>query len=386
MKVTFVTYVYPYPRMGFNPGIERVVSELAHALTRKGIDLNVITTYRNGGQTKEEYDGDVRIMRINDLRNQIGKIGSTFSMDLLSINFYAQECINLLKQSDIIHAFTPFLTGPSGIPLVSHFHHREEICKGIEYLYQPTSEYFWRMTYKKSDAIASVSKYSSNDLMKNGIPESKIHTVYNGVDIVRFNPAIDSEIIKSKYEGKDILLYVGPISERKGLTYLIDAMPSIIKERKDAILILVGSGDNTDLIKKCVEYKIDKNVIFTGFIDEKMLPYYFSACDIFVLPSLQEGFGMVLLEAMACGKVVIASKTSAIPEVVGDAGILVEPKCPEAISAAVIDLLNDQTKRRDLEHKAIERARSVFTWDSVADRLIEVYKKISDDSGKSPQM
>jgi len=345
-------------------------------LTRKGVEVDIITTYRNGGDTQIDQDGDVKIYRINDLRNQFGKAGSTFSLDLLSISHYVREHMWLLERADVIHAFTPFFVRVPGVPLVSHFHHREEMCKGLSLLYQPTTEYLWRETYRRSDAIASVSRYSSKELLDMGIPESKIFTVYNGVDIERFNPSINAEEIRSKYRGKKLLLYVGPLTERKGLRYLLSAMPFILKEMEDVLLILVGSGDESPLKKMCDELGIREHVVFTGFIDEEHLPMYYSACDLFVFPSLQEGFGMVLTEAMACQKAVIASNNSAIPEVVGDTGILVAPRNPEALGAAVLDLLNDSVKRRDMEMLAFKRVRNLFTWDSVADRVTDMYGSV----------
>ena len=123
MKITFVTYIYPYPKRGFNPGIERVIGEVSHALVNKGHEVNVITTYRNGGELKEENDNGVNIYRTNDLRNIFGKVGSMFSLDLLSINYFAKEYKHILQDSDIIHVFTPFFIDVPNVPLVSHFHH-----------------------------------------------------------------------------------------------------------------------------------------------------------------------------------------------------------------------------------------------------------------------
>ena len=148
MIITFVSYVYPYPKRGFNPGIERVIEELSRALVNKGHRVNVITTYRNGGKLSEEVVHGVHIYRIKDLRGILGKLGSIFSLDLLSINYFAKKHKKILQESDIIHAFTPFILDIPNIPLVSHFHHDEKIRKNIEYLYLPTSKYLWNKTYK----------------------------------------------------------------------------------------------------------------------------------------------------------------------------------------------------------------------------------------------
>lgn len=375
MRITFVTYVYPYPKRGFNPGIERVIESLSHALVRKGHDVHVITTYRNGGRLKEENDHGVHIYRINDFRKMFGRMGSVFSLDLLSINYFVKEYRDVLQNSDIIHVFTPFLIDIQNIPVVSHFHHDEKIRNLKEFLYLPTSHYLWKKTYKRSDAVISVSKYSARYLVKIGIPPNKIFVVPNGVDIKKFNPYIDATELKNRFGSNNILLYVGPIIQRKGLIYLIRSMPKILAEHRDTILVMVGKGEQETYLKRLAnELGINRNVIFEGFVPENQLPMYYNACDLFVFPSLQEGFGMVLTEAMACGKPVVASNTTAIPEVVGEAGILVEPENPDALANAIIDLLNDENKRKELGEKALKRVHEKFTWDKVAREVEEVYE------------
>lgn len=375
MKITFVSYIYPYPNRGFNPGIERVIGEISHSLADKGHEVNVITTYRNGGVESKEIDHGVTIYRVNDLRNIFGKMGSIFSLDLLSINFFVRKYKDLLQSSDVIHIFTPFLVSIPDVPLISHFHHEEVIRQKLEYLYLPFSKYLWNISYQKSDAIISVSEYSANSLIKNNIQKNKIHVIPNGVDISKFHPGLDAKELTTKFNGMNILLYVGPITPRKGLSYLIEALPKVLTKHENTLLVIVGSGDIDGLRKLAEEYNVLDHVIFEGFVPEEKLPIYYNACDIFVFPSLQEGFGMVLIEAMACGKTVVASNTTAIPEVVGDAGILVETKNPEIFASSVINLLDDLNKRKQLEEKAFDRVQKNFTWNAVVDKLLGIYSE-----------
>lgn len=375
MKITFVSYIYPYPNRGFNPGIERVIGEISHSLADKGHEVNVITTYRNGGVESKEIDHGVTIYRVNDLRNIFGKMGSIFSLDLLSINFFVRKYKDLLQSSDVIHIFTPFLVSIPDVPLISHFHHEEVIRQKLEYLYLPFSKYLWNISYQKSDAIISVSEYSANSLIKNNIQKNKIHVIPNGVDISKFHPGLDAKELTTKFNGMNILLYVGPITPRKGLSYLIEALPKVLTKHENTLLVIVGSGDIDGLRKLAEEYNVLDHVIFEGFVPEEKLPIYYNACDIFVFPSLQEGFGMVLIEAMACGKTVVASNTTAIPEVVGDSGLLVEAKNPEIFASSIINLLDDIIKRKQLEEKAFNRVQKNFTWDAVVDKLLGIYSE-----------
>jgi len=377
MKITFVTYIYPYPKKGFNPGIERVIGETSRALSNKGHEVKVITTYRNGGQLKKEECHGINIYRINDLRNIFGRIGSIFSIDLLSINYFVRGYKQILQDSDVIHTFTPFLIDVPNVPLFSHFHHHEKIRNLKELLYLPTSNHLWKETYRKSDAIISVSKYSARYLTKIGISSNKIFVIPNGVDIEKFNPYIDTSELENKFGDNNILLYAGPVIQRKGLIYLIKSMPKILAKHKDTVLILVGDGDQKENLKRLSnKLGVSKNVIFEGFVSEDQLPAYYNVCDLFVFPSLQEGFGMVLAEAMACGKTVVASNNTAIPEVVGDAGVLVETKNSDALAEAIIDLLNDENKRKKLEKKALKRVHEKFTWSTSADKLLRVYDNL----------
>lgn len=377
MKITFVSYIYPYPNRGFNPGIERVIGEISHALADKGHEVNVITTYRNGGIEPKEIDRGVNIYRINDLRNIFGKIGSIFSLDLLSINFFIREYKDLLQNSDVIHIFTPFLVDIPNVPLISHFHHDEIIRQKLEYFYLPFSKYLWNITYQRSDAIISVSEYSAKSLIKNNVPKNKIHVVPNGVDISKFHPGIDTKELKEKFGGMNVLLYVGPVTPRKGLQYLIKALPKVLTKHKNTLLVIVGNGDIDHLKKLAEENNVFDHVIFEGFVPEEKLPMYYNACDIFVFPSLQEGFGMVLVEAMACKKTVIASDTSAIPEVVGSAGVLVKPQDSNLLGDAIINLLSETDRKKNLEKNALNRVIEHFTWKMVATKLLNIYSKIS---------
>lgn len=379
MKITFLTYVYPYPERGYNPGIERVIGEFTHSLARRGHEVNVITTFRrNGGNTKTESDSGVNIFRTNDLKNIFGRPGGLFSLDQLSINYFMREHLKMLKDSDIIHSFIPVYRKIPGVPLLTHFHHPERIRYLKEFLYLPANTYLWSRTYRQSDAVISVSDYSARYLKDIGVPPERIHVLPNSVDTSKFRPDLEPADLRNRFPGTNILLYVGPMTERKGLKYLINAMPAVLNENPNTILLLVGGGSDIPRLRKMAEDRgISSNVIFEGFVPEERLPSYYSACDVFVLPSLQEGFGIVLIEAMACGKVTVASDTSAIPEVVGDAGILVEPKNSDALAHAISRLLNNMPARESLGQKALARVKKYYTIERVTDELIKIYNSMT---------
>lgn len=371
MKITFVTHVYPYPERGYNPGVERVVQEFARELVRQDHEVHVVTTYRNGGVKKFEVDKGVQLHRVSDTRRYFGKIGSLFSLDLLSLNHSLTEYSHLLESSDIVHTFTPIIWKFFSTPLLAHYHHWDDPSKPLQYLYLPTSHRLWMRCYMLSDMIIAVSEYSATDLSSRGVNRNKIEVVPNGVDISTYQPG-PSSIDFERWE--TILLYVGPLAERKGLKYLIGALPTILEKHPDTGLVLVGGGDNENLVQLAERIGVRDRVSFEGFVPENVLPDYYRAADVFVFPSLLEGFGMVLVEAMASGLPVVSTTATAIPEVVGDAGLLVPPRDEDAFASAVSSLIAADDYDQWCSRSRM-RVQKKFTWTQTTHELCSLYEK-----------
>lgn len=371
MKIVFVSYIYPHPERGYNPGIERVVQEFAKGLVRQGHEVRVLTTYRNGGKKEYEVDEGVQIHRIVDTRHYLGKFGSLFSLDLLSLNISIRGYRELLESADIVHAFTPIVHRFFSTPLVAHYHHWDNPSELLEYLYLPTSHSLWMRCYEIADRIIAVSEYSADDLSSRGADRAKISVVPNGVDTNRLHPGPSS----ISFEYDPALLYVGPLEERKGIKYLIKSMPQIVEEYPNAGLIIVGGGKKNDLENLTEQMDINHAVEFKGFIKEDVLADYYKSSDVFVFPSYLEGFGMVLIEAMACGLPVVSTTATAIPEVVGDAGILVPPKSVDPLSNAVLKVL-EESSNSEVSETSLERVESNFSWTAACQKLLEAYSDV----------
>lgn len=373
MKITFISYIYPHPDRGYNPGVERVVQEFARELVDQDHEVHVLTTYRNGGTEQHELDEGVHIHRFKDSRYYLGRVGSVFSIDHASINFSIRKYSDLLEESDIVHTFTPIVDKLFTTPLVSHYHHWDNSSNLMDYLYLPTSHKMWLYCYEVSDRIIAVSSYSAEDLSKRGPDKSKIRVVPNGVDKNVFKPG-DSSVDLGLWD--NTLLYVGPLSERKGLKYLIMSLPDIVAEHKNTGLIIVGGGEKETLIALAESLGVQDSIRFEGFVPDSKLPEYYRAADLFVFPSLLEGFGMVLLEAMASGLPVVASDTTAIPEVVGTAGCLVRVADPQSMSSNINSLLNNPTKMESLSNQAMCRVNENFTWSKSVEKLVSEYSEL----------
>lgn len=239
------------------------------------------------------------------------------------------------------------------------------------------------MAIDSSDAILTVSEWSKKDILRLfPINEDKIHVTPLSADTI-YKP-MDKEkckhIVKNMFNiSKPFILYLGGFSPRKNVKGLIIAFDKIFS-KLDKEYDLVVVGDNKDQYGSIFELSknlsCSSNIIFTGYIDNNVLPVFYNACEAFVYPSLYEGFGLPPLEAMSCGTPVIAANTSSIPEVVGDAGILINPLNMDELINAMEMVLCNETIKTELKDKSIKRA-SMFSWKNTAEKTLEVYKKIT---------
>ena len=239
----------------------------------------------------------------------------------------------------------------------------------------------------RADRVLADSEATKNDLgALFGTPARKIDVLLSGVD-ARFKPARDPAAlaaVRHKYRlgSGPFVLALGTIQPRKNYVRLIQAFAQVVGHwwqigsdwMGDANLVVAGGqGWMFDAIFAEVKrLDLENRVRFTGFVDDADLPALFSAATAFAYVSLYEGFGLPVLEAMACGAPVIGSNTSSIPEVVGDAGLLVDPLDVDAIAAGLIGLLKDASARDAFMRLGLERAGR-FTWEKAARQLLSIY-------------
>lgn len=239
---------------------------------------------------------------------------------------------------------------------------------------------FVKRSVRDADAIIAISEATKQDILNAfSVSEQKITVTHLGVDHSTFNmhsPWEAVERVKRKFcITKDYIFYLGTIEPRKNVDLLLKAF-QLLKERtkKDFQLVLSGKvGWKVELLMKVVHAMVKSGeVVYTGYISEQEAACLYSGATVFVYPSQYEGFGIPVLEAMACGCPVIASNSSSLPEVVGDAGILVEPNNVEALVEAIFTVLHDEEFRRVLKEKGVQRA-SQFTWERTARTTRDLY-------------
>lgn len=224
---------------------------------------------------------------------------------------------------------------------------------------------------KRMTSIITVSETSKKDILKNfGIPESRFRVIPNGINSDYFYP-----MPHIKRSADQILVTNSADTPLKGLVYLLRAVASI-RTNRSIKLVVIGTPKKDGPVDKLVkELGIGSCVNFTGRIrNEDFAPYYARAA-IAVIPSLYEGFGMPAGEAMACGVPVISTAGGALPEVVGDAGILVPPADVKALVSAIVGLLDYPEKAIRLGQAGLERVKKSFTWHHVAQKTVEVYRE-----------
>lgn len=215
----------------------------------------------------------------------------------------------------------------------------------------------------------AISENTKKDLLKYGIPEEKIDLVYQGVNHEVFKP------IKCEKPEYPFILYVGSNAPRKNLSTLLKAF-HILKEKGFPHKLLLVSHPNKKLINLINCLNIRGEVIFRYQISDQELCKLYNCADLFVLPSLFEGFGLPALEAMACGCPVIVSNVASLPEVVGDAGLTFNPLNHIELANKMEQVLTDEVLRKKMKRKGLKRAR-MFSWERTARETLEVYKKVS---------
>jgi glycosyltransferase involved in cell wall biosynthesis len=238
--------------------------------------------------------------------------------------------------------------------------------------------------FRRANHLLAVSQSTKEELCRlYGMDESRVTVVHEGVS-PRFAPMTPSEradAIRARYTlPARYVLYVGVLQPRKNLLRLIDAFKHIRGSRPDLPHHLVIAGKegwlHGPILQAAREPAVKDFVQLLGYVPEEDLPCLMAQADALALVSLWEGFGLPALEAMACGTAVLASNTSALPEVVGDAGVLVDPCDTDAIGRALERILVDDSFRRSLEAKGLEQAAR-FTWERTAQAVLGVLKNVA---------
>lgn len=230
-----------------------------------------------------------------------------------------------------------------------------------------------------STKILTISKNSKHELINLlNVEPSKISIAYPGIDETIYY-TIPKNITKSTLEHLNIkrpfLLYVGTLEPRKNIERIIEAYAAIGCYHKEYDLVLAGSigWKSEEIFNKIKKYSLSNKIHITGYISQQEQVALYNAATCFLFPSLYEGFGMPPLEAMACGCPVITSNTSSLPEVVGDAGILINPLSTDELAVAISKVLDDEKVQNLMKERNKEQVKK-FSWHNTAVSVLELYQ------------
>jgi glycosyltransferase involved in cell wall biosynthesis len=243
-----------------------------------------------------------------------------------------------------------------------------------------------RYALKKASIVTVVSKNIQKFIEQNFGEQIQTKIIPMGVDSTLFHPdRFDPEMREKLNITGPFLLYVGRLSEKKGVTYLLQAMPLLLEHFPDSKLLIVGTGELKHELRNQAEslnlIKAGK-VVFTGAVPNNELPSYFASADIFIGPSIKaeggdtEGFGLTFVEAAMCGCIVVGTNVGGISDIVedGKTGFLVPEKSPQTIAKALIRILQDPSKINAMKNHAREKMIQQFDWRAIADQYAEILK------------
>lgn len=358
---------------------------LARELVRKGYDVTVASSAsvmkKHDALVQEDIEG-IKVRRFNPvlpssllymLKNDFDLIHMHHLGYMAPISSYAALRRKIVKVPTVftIHGLyhDPYLVedteDPFGGPIKTRIQGTFSIAP-------------WRLADwlvhlpLQADRITALTQWEKKEVSKLGISGGKIDVIPNGIVLEKYAKR------KSRPKDGKTLLFVGQPARRKGWQYFIEAMPRILKEIPDAKAVFIGYRKNDELEAMCRRHGIENSVRFLGFLPEDRKIQALQSSDVFVLPTLYEGFGQVFLEAMASGLPIVTTDVAGNKEIVEDRknGILVKPKSSAEVADAAVNLLTNRNLRAKMKSNNLRKARN-YDWKKVAKMFIKTYESVT---------
>lgn len=291
------------------------------------------------------------------------------------------KLLNKIKP-DVFLSLDGFISLSTKFKQISVIHdiNFEHYPKNLPFFHRKFYKFFFSKYAKKANSIITVSKFSKFDIVNTyGISSKKVHVIYNGVSET-FSTISNDEKIKIKKQltfNCNYFIFIGSIHKRKNISNLIKAF-DLYKKRSESKskLLFVGKKRwwSSEMEKTFQKSNFKKDIIFSGYIDEEILPKVLGASLGLCFTSFFEGFGLPIIEAMKSGVPVITSKTSSMPEICGDAGIIINPHNYQEISDALDMIENNYELRKKLIKLGLERSK-IFNWKSAGEKLSKIIRE-----------
>lgn len=374
-----ILHVNPFfsPYLG---GTENYIFELCKRLSKKN-SVSIITS-RLPRTKKEEVVVGTKVYRMRSLilRKLPAFLPPPYSIPFFFPHHFFKVCKK--ERPDIIHLHNRFFLSFASTaiwkkflskPLFLALHNARTvgISKEIDRAGQLFDDLVGNRVMRRADKIIANSKWTLEATVPKDYPRERTEVIFNGVSTKKFKK-IKTDL-KDEFGCEFLSTTVCRLIPQKGVEYLIKAVKEI---KRDFKAVVIGRGPELGRLKALANKSgVGERVIFLSQpIPLRKLIEYYSASDFFILPSLWEPFGIVLLEAMACENPIISTKVGGIPEVVSDCGLVVEPRSPEHIAEAANKLIDDEKLRKKLSRKARERSEKVFDFDVIARKVERSYK------------
>lgn len=366
-----------------------------------GMDRVVLELIRN--LQKIDHDNEYYIFVKTDEDHSVLKETHNFKIVQLNGSSYpVWEQFVLPKAAkkygcQILHCTSNTAPCYPGMPLITTLHdiiYLERgylsILTGSSSLYQKFGNVYRKLIVphivKKSKKIIAISHFEKNRIGSyfgiNG--DGRLQAIHNGVS-AHFKPVTDKpelERVKAEYQLPDrFLFFMGNTDPRKNTRNTLKAFSDFLKQTDSNHKLVMLNFDRLQLEKLLFEMddlELLNKVVLTGYVKDKDLPSIYSLSEIFLFPSLREGFGLPILEAMACGTPVITSNTSSMPEIAGDAAHIINPNHSEEITQAIITLISDEPYYKRLRKKGLERHQR-FTWKIMAEKVLAIYTELNHE-------
>ncbi len=284
---------------------------------------------------------------------------------------------------DLIHGFVHTLPLPIRMPGVVTVH--DLSFMRYPQAFRPANRFYLRhmaaLSCRRARHIIAVSQATRRDIQRYfHIPAERISVIYNGVDAV-YRPLPPGDVAAYARQAgwpRRFILTVGTLEPRKNHLGLLDAYARYRQMSDDPLPLLIGGGKGwyyDTIFARVQELSLDRYVHFLGFVPLDMLPWLYNSATLFVYPSLYEGFGLPLAEAMACGVPCITSTRSSLPEVAGDAALCVAPDRPDELATAMHAVLGSPAKQAAMRQAGLSHSAQ-FRWHSTADATVQVYHHV----------
>ena len=237
-----------------------------------------------------------------------------------------------------------------------------------------------RWKYRQVDCFIAASDAIRDILLRDGIPRRRAVTVHEGIDLAHVEAAPPAEIHKELWlpHHAPVVGNVAALVPHKGQRYLVDAAAEVVKRQPDARFVIAGEGElRASLEQQIKHHRLEKHVLLAGFRTDVLSLH--KAFDVFVMSSITEGLGTSLLDAMASGKPIVATRAGGIPEVVADGrtGLLVPPRDPSAMADAIVRLLADPELRAKMGAAGLARVRERFSAEAMVRNTLRVYERVA---------